>query len=70
MANLRQPRSTGNARIDYLIAEFRCGALRAQFEAGQLETLAFALAGGLVTPEQALDLAADCGCDSLRWIEP
>jgi hypothetical protein len=32
-----------------------------------LEAIGLALKAGLVTAEQALDLASDCGC--LRWIQ-
>ena len=61
MLNLEQRADVRNRRYEYLI-------LRARLEASDLEAIGLALKAGLVTAEQALELAADCGC--LRWIAP
>jgi sulfite reductase beta subunit-like hemoprotein len=68
MSNLEQRANIRNSRYEYLIQEFRCAVLRAQVEASDLEAIGLALKAGLVTAEQALELAAECG--SLRWIAP
>jgi hypothetical protein len=68
MPNLEQRADVRNRRYEYLIQEFKCAVLRAQVEASDLEAIGLALKAGLVTPEQALELAAECG--SLRWIAP
>jgi hypothetical protein len=68
MLNLEQRADVRNSRYEYLIQEFKCAVLRAQVEASDLGAIGLALKGGLVTPEQALELAAECGC--LRWIAP
>jgi len=68
MLNLHKAKSTGNRRYDYLIQEFRCAILRARLEVADLEAIALALRAGLITAEQALDHASDCGC--LRWVQP
>src|SRR5215831_9675864 len=57
-----------NRRYEYLIQEFRCAVLRARLEANDLEAIGLALKAGLVTAQQALELAAGCGC--LHWIAP
>jgi hypothetical protein len=53
---------------DYLLAELRCAALRARILASDVDAIGLALKGGLVTPEQAIDLLADC--DALRLVIP
>jgi hypothetical protein len=68
MLNLQKAKSTGNRRHDYLIQEFRCAILRARLEVADLEAIGLALRAGLITAEQALDHASNCGC--LRWIQP
>jgi hypothetical protein len=68
MLNLQELRSTGNRRYDYLIQEFRCAILRARLEVADLEAIGLALTAGLITAEQALDHASNCGC--LRWMQP
>jgi hypothetical protein len=45
---------------DYLLAELRCAALRARLLASDIDAVGWALKGGLVSPEQALELLADC----------
>jgi hypothetical protein len=68
MSNVEQRACGRNSRYDYLIQEFRCAVLRARLEAADLEAIGLALKAGLITAEQALENAADCGC--LRWIQP
>jgi hypothetical protein len=68
MLNLEQRTDVRNRRYEYLIQEFTCAVLRARLEANDLEAIGLALKAGLVPAEQALELAADCGC--LRWIAP
>jgi hypothetical protein len=57
-----------NPRYEYLVQEFRCAVLRARLEAADLEAIGLALKAGLVTAEQALEIADDCG--ALRYIQP
>jgi hypothetical protein len=68
MLNLEQRADVRNRRYKYLIQEFTCAVLRARLEANDLEAIGLALKAGIVTAEQALELAADSGC--LRWIAP
>jgi hypothetical protein len=53
-------------RRDYLLAELRCAALRARLWQADIEAVGLALKGGLIEPEQALELLADC--DALHLI--
>jgi hypothetical protein len=53
---------------DYLLAELRCAALRARICAADIDAIGLALKGNLVTPEQAIELLADC--DALRLVIP
>jgi hypothetical protein len=55
-------------RRDYLLAELRCASLRAQLMLADIEAIHLALEGGLITPEQAVELLGDC--DLFRFIEP
>jgi hypothetical protein len=55
-------------RRDYLLAELRCASLREQLALADIEAIRLALEGGLITPEQAVELLADC--DLFRFIEP
>jgi hypothetical protein len=55
-------------RRDYLIAELRCASLRARLQVHDIDALAMALKAGLVEPEQALELLADCDC--FQFISP
>ena len=57
-----------NPRYEYLIQEFRCGVLRARLEAADLEAIGLALKAGLITAEQALEIADGCG--ALRYLQP
>jgi hypothetical protein len=49
-------------RTDYLLAELRCAALRARLWQADIEAVGLALKGGLIEPEEALALLADCNC--------
>jgi hypothetical protein len=45
---------------DYLLAELRCAVLRARLWAADIEAVGIALKGGLIEPDQALEILADC----------
>ena len=53
-------------RVDYLLAEFRCAVLRARLWQADIEAVGIALKGGLIHPEQALELLSDC--DALHLV--
>jgi hypothetical protein len=55
-------------RIEYLLAELRCASLRARLWQADIDAVGLALKAGLVEPEQALELLADCDC--LQLISP
>ena len=48
------------SRVEYLLAELRCAVLRARLWAADIEAVGLALKGGLITPDQAVELLADC----------
>jgi hypothetical protein len=50
----------------YLLAELRCAALRTRLLQADIEAVGIALKGGLVTPDQALELLHDV--DALRVV--
>jgi hypothetical protein len=50
----------------YLLAEFRCAALRAKLAANDLIAIGLALKGGLITPYQALMHVEET--DALRFL--
>jgi hypothetical protein len=54
-------------RIDYVLAELRCASLRARLWAADIEAVGIALKGGLIHPEQALELLHDC--DALHLVD-
>jgi hypothetical protein len=56
------------SRIEYLLAELRCASLRARLWVADIDAVAMALKAGLVEPEQAIELLADCDC--LQFISP
>jgi hypothetical protein len=56
------------SRVDYLLAELRCAALRARLWQSDIEAVGLALKGNLISPEQALELLADC--DALHLVAP
>jgi hypothetical protein len=49
-------------RTDYLLAELRCAALRARLWQADIEAVGCALRGGLISPEEAIELLDDCDC--------
>ena len=51
---------------DYLLCELRCAALRTRLLQADIEAVGIALKGGLVTPDQALELLHDV--DALRLV--
>jgi hypothetical protein len=53
-------------RREYLLAELRCASLRARLWQHDIEAIGLALKGGLVTPEQAVEMLADC--DALHLV--
>jgi hypothetical protein len=55
-------------RHEYLLAELRCASLRARLRQADIDAVGMALKAGLVEPEQALELLADCNC--LQFISP
>ena len=55
-------------RIEYLLAELRCASLRARLQASDIDAVGLALKGGLIEPEQALELLQDCDCLALIGI--
>jgi hypothetical protein len=50
------------SRVDYLLAELRCAALRARIWQADIEAVGLALKHGLIHPDQALELLHDCDC--------
>jgi hypothetical protein len=56
------------SRTEYLLAELRCASLRAKLWQSDIDAVGIALKSGLIEPEQALELLADCDC--LQLIEP
>jgi hypothetical protein len=55
-------------RCAYLLAEIRCASLRVKLLQADIEAIELALKGGLITPDQAVELLSDC--EVLRYIEP
>jgi hypothetical protein len=49
-------RAPQNTRIEYLLAEFRCAAIRARLWQHDIEAVGLALKGGLIEPEEAIAL--------------
>ena len=52
--------------VPYLLAELRCASLRVQLLQADIDAVGLALKGGLITPDQALELLHDC--DALRLV--
>jgi hypothetical protein len=50
----------------YLLAELRCASLRARILQADIEAIGIALKGGLISPDQAIELIADV--DALRLV--
>jgi hypothetical protein len=55
-------------RSAYLLAELRCASLRARLWQADIDAVGLALKAGLVEPEQALELLADCDCLHLAGV--
>jgi hypothetical protein len=53
------------SKQEYLLAELRCASLRARLWQSDIEAVGLALKAGLIEPEQALELLADCDCLTL-----
>lgn len=53
---------------DYLLAEIRCGIIRAKCWQNDLTAIGIALKAGFISADNALDHLADC--DALRFIAP
>ena len=53
-------------RVDYLLAELRVAVLRAKLWQADITAVALALKGGLIHPEQALELLQEC--DALHLV--
>jgi hypothetical protein len=51
---------------NYLLAELRCAALRARLWQHDIEAVGLALRGGLISPNEALELLHDC--DALHLV--
>jgi hypothetical protein len=56
----RRPAPSINSRREYLLAELRCAALRARLWQADVEAVGLALRGGLIEPEEVLELLHDC----------
>ena len=54
--------------IDYLLGELRCASLRARIAAHDIDAIGLALKGGLISPDQAVDLLDEC--DAIRLLIP
>jgi hypothetical protein len=53
---------------EYLLAELRCASLRARLWQADITSIGIALKAGWISPEEAVELLADCDC--LQLIEP
>ena len=58
--------TTPSPTADYLLAELRCAAVRARLWQADIEAVGIALKGGLIDPEQAIELLHDC--DALHLV--
>ena len=50
----------------YLLAELRCASLRARILQADIDAVGLALKGGLISPDEALELLAEV--DALRLV--
>jgi hypothetical protein len=55
-------------RIEYLLQELRCAALRAGLWAGDIDAVGLALKASLITPEQAIEMLDEC--PALQFVMP
>jgi hypothetical protein len=51
---------------EYLLAELQCAVMRARLWQADIEAVGIALKGGLIDPDQALEILADC--DALHLV--
>ena len=56
------------SRTEYLLAELRCASLRARLWQADITSIGIMLKAGWISPEEAVELLADCDC--LQLIEP
>jgi hypothetical protein len=56
------------SRTEYLLAELRCASLRARLWQADITSIGIALKAGWISPEEAVELLADCDC--LQLIAP
>jgi hypothetical protein len=56
------------SRVDYLLAELRCASRRARLWVADIDAIGIALKGGLIHPEQALELLHEC--EALHLVAP
>jgi len=56
------------SRTEYLLAELRCASLRARLWQADITSIGITLKAGWISPEEAVELLADCDC--LQLIEP
>ncbi len=52
-------------RREYVLAELRCAALRADLIRNEIVTIGLALKGGLISPDDAVQLMAENGLQLL-----
>jgi hypothetical protein len=45
---------------EYVLAELRCAVMRARLWQADIEAVGIALRGGLIDPDQALEILAEC----------
>jgi hypothetical protein len=57
--------SASSNRISYFLQELRCASLRARLQQHDIEAIGLAIKGGLVSPDQAVEMLADCDCLTL-----
>jgi hypothetical protein len=57
--------SPSEDRREYVLAELRCAALRADLIRNEIVTIGLALKGGLISPDDAVQLMAENGLQLL-----
>jgi hypothetical protein len=48
---------------DFTLGQLRCAALRSKIVANQIEAASAALSAGIISPEQAILILAECGVE-------
>jgi len=51
------------AFTDFILRQLRCAALRSKIVTNQLEAAATALSAGMISPEMAILVLAECGVE-------